>query len=335
MNDTTRTRTTFPVLVALALVTLFVLSGCRGDQGPAGQDGSAFDTSPPTITLNSPEFGDTLVDTLVAQAYAIDNVEIDEVTFFLDGTSKVNDSTWSTLASSPYEWTFALGAMGIGPGAHTIMARAYDVERNWAETPTVIFYLDRIAPPGAGVLSLGKFSDLSLYTTPLRDEFDSTAVLDSLLFARFTADRLLRIDSVRFWVDTLANDVVTYDRPIRVSLFTSNGVYPDSLLASALVDSLTLAGGYPGWRSIDFRDDLIQLNAGKRFHVTLSADAPSDTTKMVLGCVQVDPYAYETANRSGFLLLGENPEFVTFQQYTPNAFTVPELLIEVYVQRLP
>lgn len=141
MIDSHHTQSSRPIrtaLVATLLALTLVAFGCRGEQGPAGTDGGSFDTTPPTIVLLSPEFGDTLVDTLVAQAYAVDNVDVDDVTFYLDGNSQINDSTWSIDFTSPYEWTFDLGGLGLAPGLHSIMARATDVEQNWADSPTVL-----------------------------------------------------------------------------------------------------------------------------------------------------------------------------------------------------
>jgi hypothetical protein len=317
------------------LLAAAVLAGCSGDQGPAGQDGSSFDTEPPVIYLTAPEYGDTLNDTLTVRVDASDNVEVEEVVFYLDGGSIDYDSTYTIDRAAPYFWQYDINMLGLLPGPHTVQARAYDLERNASDTPLLLVYMPQRPHAGPGVIRLGDPDTPSLRGFPTRDEVDSTIVLDSLLFARFVADRLLRIDSVRVWLDTLDDNGQLFDLPLRIGVFRSDGIYPADTLATSLLTVEHLNSRAPGWARAVF-DAPVQLEEDERFHVTITADSLSDTTNVPLGFNMVDAYPYAYQNRSGYYSLdGDDPGFRTYQEASPAAETVPEMIVEVYVQRLP
>lgn len=321
------------LLPLFLLVAALYFAGCRGDQGPAGQNGASFDTIPPTIAMLEPVYGDTLQDSLRVSVHAEDNVGIDEVAFFLDGKDQINDTTWSYVTASPYTWTYDLFAMGVEAGWHTVMARAYDTERNHTDTPSLLVYVSGLPPLGPGLMTPAPFDSLVLRQLPMRQEFDTLLTADSLLFARFSPQRNCRIDSVRIWLDSIPDVVMHYDRPIRIGVTGSNGVFPTDTVTTMLLATDNL-GDY-GWHSV-VPSRQVLVNLGDRFHITVSVDTPSDTTKMSIGETLVAAYPFATYNKSGYFSLESSPSgWVTFQETLSSPELVPELMVEVYVYYLP
>jgi len=105
------------------------------------------DLTPPTVLINTPINGATLVGTISISGTASDNVAVANVQFSIDG------GTWIT-ASGTTSWSFSLNTQNMLNGLHTIYARATDTSGNVSSTPSVtvnIFnvpgaYLTRISP---------------------------------------------------------------------------------------------------------------------------------------------------------------------------------------------
>lgn len=327
-----RSSQNFSALFLFVMIPLFLL-GCRGAQGPAGKDGASFDTVPPSITMLEPAYGDTLQDTLRVSVRAEDNVGIDEVTFFLDGSDQLTDTTWSYLTQPPFIWTYDLFQMGVEAGFHTVMARAYDIERNHSDTPTMLVYAQPMPPLGLNVLAPGPFDSLALRRLPMRNPLDTLLAADTLLFARFTPERNCRLDSIRVWLDSIPDVVMHYDRPLRIGIHHSNGVFPTDTVVTMLMPTTGLSEF--GWCSVRI-PQTVTFNRGDRFHVTVSVDSMSATTCMAIGETLVPVYDFATENRSGYYALDTDPPgWVTFQETLDAPELAPELMIEVYVYYLP
>ncbi|MFH0883772.1 MAG: Ig-like domain-containing protein [bacterium] len=340
-NDThkVKKRGAFTACSRIGLASFFLLSiasfviGCRGNQGPAGQDGASFDTVPPSITLLEPAYGDTLQDTLRVSVRAEDNVGIDEVAFFLDGSDQLNDSTWAFLTDPPYVWTYDLFEMGIEAGFHTVMVRAYDTERNHSDTPSVLVYVLGLPPLGPNVLTPAVFDSLLLRPLPTRRQPDPLLTADTLLFARFSPERNCRIDSVRIWLDSIPDVAMHYDSPLRIGIHHSNGVYPTDTVTTMLMPTEGLSSY--GWHSVKPAVQVL-FDRDDRFHITVSVEDPSDTTSMAIGETLVPAFTFATENRSGYYSLELSPPgWVTFQETLSDPELVPELIVEVYVYYLP
>lgn len=89
------------------------------------------DTTPPTVSINSPINGATVVSTVQISASASDNIGVDRVEF------SINSSTISTDNSSPYE--VAWNSASVSDGIYTLKAKAYDsTGNNASKTITII-----------------------------------------------------------------------------------------------------------------------------------------------------------------------------------------------------
>ncbi|WP_342377656.1 PHB depolymerase family esterase [Myxococcus stipitatus] len=80
--------------------------------------GSGGDTTPPTVQVTSPTDGATVRGTVTVAVGASDDVGVARVELLVDGAVVATDTV------APYE--FAWSSEGVGNGAHTLGARAYD-----------------------------------------------------------------------------------------------------------------------------------------------------------------------------------------------------------------
>lgn len=88
------------------------------------------DTTPPTVDITSPTDGATVSDTITIEASASDNVAVDYVEFYVDGSLLGTDTT------SPYQ--ASLDTTTLSDGSHSITAKAYDTSGNTAEDSITI-----------------------------------------------------------------------------------------------------------------------------------------------------------------------------------------------------
>jgi len=323
-------------LLASFVAALFLIAtagtgmiGCAGDTGPAGQDGASFDTTPPTISLLEPAYGELFTDTMRVTVNAVDNVGIDEVLFFLDGSDQLNDSTWTSVTEAPYTWTYNLFDMGVSDGAHTLMVRAYDTERNHADTPTILVNVNRLAPLGNTTLVTAPIDTLVLRSFPKRN-INTGVTTDTLLYALFSPDRSCRIDSFSVWLDSIPGVNMVYDTPLQIGLHYSNGIYPEDTLLTVTMQAPAI-DSY-GWQYVSLDDNGILFDRGDRFHVSVSAKFVSDTTKMAIGTTLVPTYDFAAENLSGYYAKALVPaRWQTFQESLDDPTGVPELLIRVHV----
>jgi fibronectin type 3 domain-containing protein len=104
---------------------------------------AASDTTVPTVTLTSPANGATVSGSSVTiSANASDNVGVNNVEFFVDGSLLASDT------SSPYSTVW--NSTAVPNGTHTIMAKAYDAARNSSSsTFTVTVNNADTTPPSA------------------------------------------------------------------------------------------------------------------------------------------------------------------------------------------
>jgi glycosidase len=105
------------------------------------------DLTPPTVSINTPTNGATVVGTLVISGSAADNVAVASVQFNIDGGG------WIT-ASGTTSWSYSLNSQYMLNGLHTIYAQATDTSGNVSTIPSVtvnVFnvpgsYLTRVSP---------------------------------------------------------------------------------------------------------------------------------------------------------------------------------------------
>ncbi len=324
----------------VALLSALLLAACTGPEGPPGRDAAGVDAVPPTVDLVYPLAGDTLSDTLEVLARALDNVGgaqgVSRVVFYFDGSDRINDSTvaWdeSPEENALFRSTFILSALGVRPGLHTVSARAYDLSDNIGSTPAVIVHYPGLPDTGHVALRYWSPDTLALWSFPKRS-LDGV-VQDSLYNVRFEAKRRCRLDSVRFFLDTLAHVEAAWDSPLEVSLWHSNGAFPTRRLASQRLPNANL--NRTGWYTVQFEGEFT-FEAGERFHVAVTAEDPSEGTLMALRYTPGDPAPLAIDNHSGFFSADSSfNRFVTLQEWTAeqDSITVPyagEFLIEAYV----
>ncbi|MCB2198422.1 hypothetical protein KQI63_03400 [bacterium] len=325
-------RTLLPLAaLLLILAAIGLLVGCSGDDGPAGPAGSIPDNVPPTIVLVEPTAGDTLSDTLRVTANAVDNVGLRRVVFYLDGSDVDNDTGYVHLTEEPYRFTFDLVGRGMEDGPHTLMGRAYDLAGNVTDTPPMIIYTKRIITAGEAVLSHYSDSDsMMVYSFPKRHESDGSFEVDSL-WTRFTMERSGTVTSVEVYLDSLETETMNYDTLLTVAIYQSNGVYPTSEVASGQINTEGLE--FTGFHTLPVPfTDPPAFAAGDKFHVLMTVDGPTDTTRFGVRTAVIDRYPFATDSRSGvwFDNLLQPPHWETMQEQQGGVYT-KEFLIRAIV----
>jgi len=89
------------------------------------KDDGGADTIDPTVSITSPNGGDTVSGTVSIAVDANDNVGVTKVQCNIDGGAWTDDTT------SPY--AFSWDTTAVSDGTHTINARAYDAAGNYAD----------------------------------------------------------------------------------------------------------------------------------------------------------------------------------------------------------
>jgi hypothetical protein len=118
-------RKALKLILILALFS-FLISGCT-KQSPTP---STQDTTPPQVSITSPQNGQTVSGTITIQASATDNVGVTKVEFYIDG-NKVGEDT-----VSPYEYIW--DTTQYANGNHTITAKAYDNAGNMGSASIIV-----------------------------------------------------------------------------------------------------------------------------------------------------------------------------------------------------
>jgi subtilisin family serine protease len=139
--------TATPAAVAQAIISLATLNKVTG--AGAGSPnrllhslfsgGSPADTTPPTVAIGSPAGGATVAGTVTVSATANDASGISAVDFYVDGVSKVSDTT------SPY--SFAWDTTTVANGTHTLVAKAFDTWNNIGTSATVSVTVSNATAP--------------------------------------------------------------------------------------------------------------------------------------------------------------------------------------------
>jgi regulation of enolase protein 1 (concanavalin A-like superfamily) len=120
-----------------------LVSGCTATLEAVGLSGTVFDTyvldrcaqasdtSPPLVSVSSPAAGATVSGVTTVQASASDDVRVEKVDLFIDG------SLYAIDTAAPF--TFAWDTSTASTGTHTLELRAYDIAGNrTAATESVV-----------------------------------------------------------------------------------------------------------------------------------------------------------------------------------------------------
>jgi Bacterial Ig domain len=326
--------------ISVAVGLTLGLIACSGEDGSPGLDGVSPDVTPPSIALLSPAAGDTARDTLRVVASAVDNIAIKRVVFYLDGSDRINDTTFAEISGldavdNQYVWTFDLLELGIKRGVHSIMARAIDVDRNQADTPTIFVHTEYEIPLGNAVLRTWEPDSTGFMKFPNRQVNDPAIILDSDFSTRFRPERDCQVNSVRIYLtgDLNVFPELDYDTTLTVEIYESDGVYPlleNGPLGEGVLDVMGLDS--TGWFSAAIAD--VDLPADRFFHVSVNGTVLSETTTFGMGVSIVDKYDYPTHNHSArYRLINDAWYWESMEDPDPNpeeeiSF---EFMIEVWV----
>lgn len=131
---------------------------------------------PPRLAIQSPLDGELfeLGQEVVLDVFAHSVSDTHSVVIIYEGQNEV-----VRLDTAPYRDT--LSTIGIGPGTHTYVAKAYDVSGNWMESAPITFEVDSGYPKITLLEPAGdSFYDLGDTIRIVADAYDSNGTLDSV-----------------------------------------------------------------------------------------------------------------------------------------------------------
>ncbi|MBM3326836.1 MAG: hypothetical protein FJY65_07645 [Calditrichaeota bacterium] len=199
------------IIVVIGLFDLG-LTGCRGPEGPAGINAEGVDIQPPTIELKEPWPLSKVWDHLTISAAAVDNVAINRVVFFFDGSS-IAGLTALTALNPPYQ--FVIDSTNLTRGWHFVGARAYDIAGNYADAP----------PRPVWVGFTRDLSDTTVFTFYHNNIADMIwTVPDSVrteaLWLRLTPAKTCSLRAVTVWLGGVFSDTAE----VRVGIWSGTAV---------------------------------------------------------------------------------------------------------------
>jgi RHS repeat-associated protein len=124
------------IVLALLAASPF-LFGCNGGGSSGDGDDGGEDTTPPALTIDSPDDGSVVAQTIAVTASASDNTGVTAVEFSLDGTPVATDT------DSPY--TLNLDTTLQADGNHSVSATARDAAGN-TDVDTISLTFDNTPP---------------------------------------------------------------------------------------------------------------------------------------------------------------------------------------------
>jgi hypothetical protein len=121
------------------------LASTAADGGTDGAVPFTADVTPPAVNLTVPASGAALSGSAVTiTASSTDGGGVAGVTFYLDGSTKINSEV--TVASSTNIYTTSWNSTSTADGLHTLIAVARDLSNNYATSSAVSFNLENSAP---------------------------------------------------------------------------------------------------------------------------------------------------------------------------------------------
>jgi hypothetical protein len=121
----------------------------QADMNTALNSGPPPDTTPPAVTIASPVNGATVLGTVKVQGTATDNVAVDSVQFFADGTAL------GSPVPAPGPYSVLWNATGAIPGSHVLTAVATDGAGNTATSAPITV---TVPSPSASAMQFGVWS---------------------------------------------------------------------------------------------------------------------------------------------------------------------------------
>jgi hypothetical protein len=151
------------------------------------------DLVPPVVSLLSPFAGQSIAGSIKVIADATDDRRVSEVAFLIDGDSVATDR------SAPYEYNWSVASLETN-STHTVLARAYDDQRNRANSTqvnvTVVPAIDQVPPVARLIYPLAGQTLVGIVQVQV-DAYDET----SLDRVDFYVDGVFRTTVVAAGVD--------------------------------------------------------------------------------------------------------------------------------------
>ncbi len=128
------------VLMTLLLVTIFLVLGCQGPQGPDGVGMESVDHTPPEVYITYPQPGAELItDEVLFQIEATDTLsDVEYVTLYVNGSNLLAGDSLISFAP-PYQIQYNFATAGVPYGWFNASAKAVDLVGNEQLTPLVMF----------------------------------------------------------------------------------------------------------------------------------------------------------------------------------------------------
>jgi hypothetical protein len=126
------------------------------------------DTTDPSVSITSPLNGSTVIETINVDVNATDNVGVSYVELYVDGTFFASDT------SSPYQ--FAWDTTLYPNGLYALMARAYDIPGNSADSADVVVDINNPPDTTPPTISNIQISDLTYMSATVTWDTDEPAM---------------------------------------------------------------------------------------------------------------------------------------------------------------
>ena len=150
-----------------------------------------IDSTPPTVTITSPQNGSTVSEIVTITCMSSDNVGVKKVVLWINGTStNINDET------EPYslDWNTS----EIVDGNYTIIVRSYDESDNTTDSDPVSVIV--------------KNSDSTPPTVSITNPQTGVTVSDTVNITCVSTDDV-GVEKVELWIDGTTTGVVDFDVP--------------------------------------------------------------------------------------------------------------------------
>lgn len=254
---------------------MVLAGGCEGPVGPAGKDVPGVDVVPPTIELIEPWPLSEVWDSIDITATAVDNVAINQVVLFFDGSSFIDDQVM-IFTEPPYSASIDL--KGLEAGWHFVSARAYDTANNLTDTPLV-------------PVKVGFSSDLNDTLITLRYNSGKQAAIWTLPDTSFTTTYWVRFSVARECslkhVSIMLGGSISDTAEVKIGIRFGDR-NPSARDSAAIVLRATDIDDSLQERRIDFSSDSLQID--RDFFVVLSLDNSAEGDTIRLAADEGDPH---------------------------------------------
>ncbi len=113
------------------------------------------DTTPPTVTIASPDAGATVQGIVWVEANVSDDTQVSSVRLYVDGSL-------AAISSSGQPFTLGWSTSNVANGPHTLMLKAFDSSGNTSDSPEVVVTLfNDAAPPTVALTSPAQGSSVA------------------------------------------------------------------------------------------------------------------------------------------------------------------------------